>query len=157
MGDKLLDVDYQKLSHQNGVSNRKVYRLDDVRDKIEKIAFDVVRFKDDDDLSKLWIVHKVDGGEVIVAAYEDDGEGLEAKSTWKAVPDKAANIHIFYKGNPVSKIALASLGIPESDAFVVCRTLTNKLGSDRSMLTALLDELPATDRQAFLEKYPELK
>lgn len=153
MGDKLTDFDYQGLDHS--VTGRKAYRLVDVKDHIEKVAFDVVRFKDDDDLSKLWVVQSADDGEVIVAMYDE--ESLETKSSWEAVPDKLANVNIFYKGEPIRKLSLKSLGIPEGDKFVLCRSLNKKLASDSDFQRSLLKDLSTDDRRSLLEKYPELR
>lgn len=148
----ITDSDYQKLD--NTINKKQIFYVKDISDKIEKVAFDVVRFKDEDDLSKLWVIQPSAEGDVIVALY-DDGE-LEARS-WKAIPDKQANINVFYKGEPVRKVVLASLGVPSEEVGVVCRTLTSKLNKDASMRKAFLLDLPVNERHELVNKYPELK
>lgn len=149
----LTDSDYQKLD--NVVNKKQIFYVKDVKDKLEKVAFDVVRFKDEDDLSKLWVIQPSADGDVIVAMY-DDGENLESRS-WRAIPDKQANVNVFYKGEPIKKVAMASLGLPNEEINVVCRTLTSKLNKDAAMRKAFLLDLPVNERHDLVNKYPELK
>jgi len=137
------------------INQKKSYSLSDVLDKIEKVAFDVVRFKDDD-LSKLWQIQKADDGtEIIVAMY--DGPELKAESNWTAIPDKSANIQVFYKGEAIHKFAISSLGFDTVDTSIVCRTLKSSLDTDKEFVKALVNEIPVESREFVLNKYPELK
>ena len=136
------DSDYVKLAEV--INKKKSYVLSDVKDKIEKVAFDVVRFKDDD-LSHLWQVQKADDGtDIIVAMYEADesliSEGNEFSANhisnaslekiWNAIPDTQANIHVFYKGEAIHKFASSKI-LPEcSDLNLICRTLVSSLSFD---------------------------
>lgn len=150
----LTDKDYLKLESQ--ITKQRFYKLADVQDKIEKVAFDVVRFKDDDDLSRLWVIQPSADGDVIVAMYDDSDDALETKS-WQAIADKQANINVFYKGEPIKRLAMSSLGIPKEDISIVCRSLTKKLATDFETRKALLMELPIDERYELVQKYPELK
>ena len=61
---------------------KKAYRLEDVKDRIERVAFDVVRFKDDDNGANLWQVQSSDDGDYIVSIYEPDPEEKVASETF---------------------------------------------------------------------------
>ena len=149
------DVDYQALDTR---LNKKAYRLADVQDKIERVAFDVVRFRDDDSASKLWQVQSAnDGqGDIIVALY-DEPEVEKTASPWSVVLSKVANeLHISYQGDPLVKVATASLGIPSDELASVERYLPVKLASNKNLVKALLNQLPAPAKKLALEKHPEL-
>lgn len=148
-------TDSEFASLEKVVNKKKSYVLSDVENKIEKVAFDVVRFKDDD-LSHLWQIQKSDDGtEVIVAMYDEPELTVESKKEWAAIPDKAANIHVFYKGEAIYKLAAGMFNA--SDVDLVCRTLTSSLSSDSTFVNALVQELSPVSRDLVLQKYPELK
>ena len=154
----LLPSDYESLEQR--VAVRKVYKLADVQDRIERVAFDVVRFRDSGGLDKLWVVQEQDGEQVLVAMYEDDDVQKEATASarpWAVVPDNAGNVSVFYKSEPIVRLAMTNLGLASEDASVVSRYLPEKLSSDRDLTNALLKELPSPDREALFAKYPELK
>jgi len=148
-------VDFTSLN--NDLSRPKYYKYSDVKEKLVKVAFDVVRFMDSEDIDGLWQVQKTDDGEVIVAMYETEPVKA-AKASWDALSDKTGStVNVFYKGTPVTKIALASAGIPRNDAGLVCETLPRKLASDSSFRKSMLNELSEKDRLALLSEYPELR
>jgi hypothetical protein len=148
-------TDSEFASLEKVVNKKKSYILSDVESKIEKVAFDVVRFKDDD-LSHLWQIQKSsDGTEIIVAMYDEPELTVESKKEWAAIPDKSANIHVFYKGEAIYKLASGMFNA--SDVDIVCRTLTSSLSSDRAFVNALVQELSPVSRDLVLQKYPELK
>lgn len=152
MTRKIAELDYEFLAGK--VNGRKTYKLADVKDRIEKVAFDTVRFKDADNLDKLWVID----GDVIVATYDEDDDKIEVKSDWNALPNHtASHINVFYKSEPIHQISLATLGVPTEDASTVCRSLKIKLASDDSMRKSLLSELADEARELVLQKYPELK
>jgi len=155
----LIPSDYEQLDQS--VNRKEVIRLADVQDKIERVAFDVVRFRDSEGLDKLWVVEDQDGEQVLVATYEDDSEthkeATASVNSWSALSDNVGNVSVYYKGEPITRLAVSQLGLPESEAHTVCRYLPNKLASDNSWKTALLSELPPSDREVILNKYPELK
>ncbi len=141
------------------ISKRKSYRMSDVKDKIEKVAFDVVRFRDDseDQDFNLWKIEATTDGPVIVAMYADEvpSSMLEVKTAsvnnpWSALTDSRANINIYYKGEPIKVIASVD------DAKFVCGWLPEKLATDDSFRKSLLEDLSDTDRAMILSKYPEI-
>jgi hypothetical protein len=147
-------VDYQVLGKK--IEKKKAYRFEEVKDRLEKVAFDVVRFKDSDDIDGLWQIQATDDGEVIVAMYADE-KPLESKSSWKVLADKTgSNLSIFYKSEPVVKMAAASLGIPCDDTDLLCRTLTDGLDKNVVMRNAFINELSVEERDILLQKHPEL-
>lgn len=151
-------TDYDFSGLEDKVAQKKFYKLSDVQDRIEKVAFDVVRFKDSDSLEHLWQIQNTPDGDVIVAMYEEDDAQLESRGHWKAMADKENSINVFYKGEPIVRLAISSLGIPVEEAHSVCRYLPNTLASDSSMVKSLLkDNLSDTERERVLSRYPELR
>jgi hypothetical protein len=151
-------VDYEQLDV--GVNPRKIYRLADVKSRIEKVAFDVVRFVDPEDIDGLWKIERRNDEEVIVSMYEDDNSieiTASSKSAWAAIPDKTKNyVSVYYKGEPVKKIALASVGLKQSDAYMLARTLPNSLASNPALVRKMVNELGSEDKELLVKKYPEL-
>lgn len=148
-------VDYQVLGQK--MTERKVYRFEDVKDRLVKVAFDVVRFRDDDNIDGLWQIQATDDGELIVATYEEQ-PGLESKSSdWAAVADKTGSvINVFYKSEPVMKFASSSIGITEKEVPSLIETLPTSLSENINLRQAMLNELPLEEKAALLAKYPEL-
>ena len=64
-------VDYFELDKK---TSNKIYKLADVKDQIEVVGFDIVRFRDNDRGAELWQVQSADDGDYIVALYEDEPE-----------------------------------------------------------------------------------
>lgn len=152
----MLDSDYEHLD--KALARKKAYKYADVAHRLEKVAFDVVMFKDADGLDKLWQIQDVDGEKVIIAMYEDEEPLTAIASTpWSAVQDNRGRINVFYKGEPISKFAAEELGIPEEDNSLVCRYLPEKLASDAGFRAMFLSDLPNSDRKALAIKYPELR
>lgn len=150
-----IEFDYKELDFR---LTKKAYRLSDVADKVEKVAFDVVKFKDGD-FSHLWQVNKADdGNEYIVALYNDD-EQIEKtaslKNNWTILKDKE-NIHIVYKNEPIAKFAASYLGIKESDLDLVEEYLPNKLATNKSLVEKLLKSVGKFKKEELARKYPEL-
>lgn len=147
------NIDYSNL---NNKINKRVYKLSDVKDKIEKVAFDVVRFSDDDSGANLWQVQSADDGEYIVAKYQDD-ISVEKTSAWSvSVIKTAGEIEISYKGDPIVRLASSKLGIPNTELNKVKNYLPSKLAENKKLVKSLLKELPETAKNAVLSKYPEL-
>lgn len=152
-----LDNDF--AGFESVMNQKPMYRLADVADKVVKVAFDVVKFKDSDGLDKLWVVQQHNGEDVIVAMYEEDG--LESKAAapaeWAAVTDKSGkNVNVFYKGEPITRFAAESIGVPSEESYLICRYLPNKLATDKSFRNAFLADLPKADRDSLHVRYPEL-
>jgi hypothetical protein len=130
-----------------------------VQDRIEKVAFDVVRFKDgDNDL--LWKIESSDEGDFIVPLYADEVEApivAEASvNPWEVIVSKANNLHVFYKGEEIVNVASSKLALATEQLATVPRFLPKKLASSKTLVSALLKELSTTARTEVLRKYPEL-
>ncbi len=145
-------LDYSRLENR---LCKKAYRLSDVKDQLETVAFDIVRFKDSDKGADLWQVQKADDGEYIVAMYQPDEEKTAA--TWEVRLSKTAgDLQISYKGDPLVRVSASRLGIPRSELSKVEEYLPSKLASNKKLVQALLKELPESTKKAVLSKYPEL-
>jgi hypothetical protein len=141
-----------------GLENRvykKAYKLSDVKDRIETVAFDIVRFRDSDDSANLWQVQSADDGDYIVAMYQADEEKTAA--SWGVTVSKlAGDLHISYKGDPIVKVNFSKLGIPRSELSKIEEYLPAKLTNNKKLVTALLNELTGSAKKEVLNKYPEL-
>lgn len=138
---------------------QRSYRLADVQDRIEKVAYDLVRFRENEDTDQLWKIQEGTDGPVIVALYGDDG-GLSVESTekndWGALPDKSA-MHIYYKGEPLVSLSSDEMGIPADEFNVVCRWLPKKLASDDGLQKELFSKIASRSRELICERFPELR
>lgn len=142
----------------------QVFKYAEVKDRLVKVAFDVVRFMDADNIDGLWQIQKTDDGEVIVAMY--DGSLPEAEQTktasvndspWLTMPDRLGHINVFYKDSPVTKISLASLGMDGENPESVSFTLSEKLATNNKLRDSFLGSLTQQERAILLEAHPELK
>lgn len=151
-------IDYQELSNSVSYVQKKIFKLADVKDKLEKVAFDVVRFKDGNP-DELWQIQNADDGDYIVARYdaEEAKEEVKTSARWDALVNEASgDINIFYKGQPIVKMAAAKLGISSEDLGAVKRLLPGKLASDKNFVKALLTTLDEASRNELTKLYPEL-
>lgn len=149
-------LDYDKLENK---LLKKAYRLEEVKDKIERVAFDVVRFKDSDSGSALWQIQSADDGEYIVALYDNTSEETTktASLPWEVVFSKTAKtLDVFYKGEPLVRVAVSKLGLPVNELSQVESYLPKKLAENKKLVSALLKELSEPTKKAVLNKYPEL-
>lgn len=145
-------LDYSKLENR---LCKRAYRLSDVKDQLETVAFDIVRFKDADKGADLWQVQSADDGEYIVALYQPDEEKIAV--VWDVRLSKTAGeLQISYKGDPLVRIAASRLGIPRAELGKVEEYLPTKLASNKKLVQALLRELPESTKKEVLNKYPEL-
>ena len=150
-------IDYSVLDTK---IDNKTFRLVDVKDRLEKVAFDVVRFKDGNP-EELWQIQNGDDGDYIVAKYEADSPEkinvVASAKTWDVlVNSPSGDINIFYKGFPVVKTSAHKLGLPMEDLDTVKRFLPNKLQADKQLVQSLLKNLGTTERFELLRLYPEL-
>lgn len=143
----------------SGLENRvykKAYKLSDVKDRLETVAFDIVRFKDSDDSAQLWQVQDAEDGQYIVALYQQDEEEKTA-SEWGVRISKAASaLEVSYKGDPLVRVASSKLGIPPQELYKAESYLPAKLAANKKLVKALLNELNESAKKAVLSKYPEL-
>jgi hypothetical protein len=146
-------IDYSGLANQ---ITKKAYRLADVKDQLETVAFDVVRFKDGDKGADLWQVQSADDGDYIVAMYQPDDEARTA-ALWDVVVSKTAgDLQISYRGDPLVRLASNKLGIPRAELSKVEEYLPAKLAANKKLVKALLNELTESAKKEVLSKYPEL-
>lgn len=156
-------VDFSALKRRE--SQKKSYKLSDVSHLIEKVAFDVVRFKDNDDGALLWKIEDSSDGPVIVAMYEDEMPAdigmsndltKSASSHWHVDIDSNHNVNVFYKNEPLKRFAAKELGQDPSNLASISRWLPNKLASDVSFRRSFLKELSHYEKANLLKKYPEI-
>jgi hypothetical protein len=142
------------FSNVFSVVDKTSFKLSDVKDRLEKVAFDIFRMKDGDP-DELWEVQSADDGSYIVCKYTD--EALEPKTasakTWEVL-NNSNQLHIFYKGTPITKISLDTLSTNEIST--VSRFLPKKLASDKVFVKALLNSVSDSEKQNILKSYPEL-
>ncbi len=146
-------VDYNSL-HET--LYKKAYKLSEVSSQVEKVAFDIVRFKDGDKAANLWQIQSADDGEYIVALYQPD-ETEKKASSWNVEINKvASDISIFYKGEPIIRLASSKLGIPKNELDQVSSYLPEKLASNKKLVSSLFKLLSPQAKSEVLKKYPEL-
>lgn len=146
-------LDYTSLANK---ISKKAYLLEDVKDRLEKVAFDVVRFKDGDEASNLWKIEQNEEGNYIVALYEDVPSVKEA-SDWNVTFNKTSGfLNVFYKGDHLCKVASSSLGVPVAEVNLVESYLPRSLNKNKVLVKKLLNQIDKEKRQVVLSKYPEL-
>lgn len=147
-----INLDYSSL--ENSIY-KKAYRLSEVEDQIERVAFDVVRFKDNDKGAELWQVQSADDGDYIVAIYQPEEE--EKVASWSVAINKVSgDMQVSYKNDPIVRIASNRLGIPKNELHKAEHYLPKKLADSKKLVKSLLNELNETAKKEVLSKYPEL-
>lgn len=147
-------IDYSGLANQ---ITKKAYRLSDVKDQLETVAFDVVRFKDGDKGAELWQVQSADDGDYIVALYDENEESEKVAASWSVLVTKnGSDLQVSYKGDPLVRLSAAKLGIPSKELYKAEKYLPEKLATNKNLVKALLSELSETARQEISRRYPEL-
>jgi len=145
-------VNYEDL--QKKFNAKKSYKLEDVKYKIKKVAFDVVRFLETEDIDGLWQVQHRDDGDYIVAMYD---EPIKTASAWSVVSDRnQKNINFFYKDTPIVRLASTKLGIPQEQVSFAIKHLPEKLASNQKLVEGLLLEISPEERTQLLTQFPEL-
>ena|ERR1022692_3265133 len=143
------------LTNLDNVLNKRTYKLADVKDQLVSVAFDVVRFRDGDQASKLWKVDADSSGEYIVSLYDE--EELPKTAGWEvSLSKKASTLNVFYKGAQLASLSAAALGIPTEELVFIGRYLPAKLATNKALVASLLDELSPAAKKLALEKHPEL-
>lgn len=150
-------IDYNQLENSLEISEQRVMRYDDVKHRLEKVAYNIVRFRDNSDLEELWQVKETPDGPVIVALYNTNEENTK-DGDWSAVPDiKTASVHVYYKGDPIVRIAARDLNIPDSEVALVARWLPSKLASDHQTRSFVLSYIGPQGIEEIKNSYPELR
>lgn len=156
-------IDYSQLT--NELATKKVIKLSDVKDRVEKVAWDVVRFVDSDNIDNLWKIERQGEDEVIVSMYTSDDKELEAKASvvesknnlWAATLDKTGSyVNVFYKEEPIKKIAISSLGVAAEDGKMLARNLPKMLSSNNTLVKKMLNDSSSDECALLFSKYPEL-
>ncbi len=149
---KKFAMDYSGLENK---IYKRAYRLADVKDQLETVAFDVVRFKDGDKGADLWQVQNAEDGDYIVALYQPEEQ--EKVADWDVVVNKTAgDLQVSYKGDPIARISSSKLGIPRAELHLAEQYLPEKLAENKKLVKALLSELSPSAKNVVLSKYPEL-
>lgn len=153
--DKYL-VDFTALDK---VFNKpKSYKLADVKHLIQKVAFDVVRFRENEDTAQLWRIENSEDGPIIVAMYDDsDGDKIAtaAPKTWDVVVDSSNGLNFVYKGEAITRVAASEFGC--EDQYLMARWLSNKLATDSKLRAGVLNSISEEARGLLFSKFPELK
>lgn len=151
-------IDYDNL--QQSLDKPKVFKYEDVKHRLEKVAFGTVRFMDaSEEIDGLWEIQNTDDGDVIVAKYdhEDSKDVMTTKSSWDVILDKRGSaLNIFYQGEPIAKIATSQFGVAQEDLPNICKSASIKLENDSQFRSTLLKEIHDADRAIIFSKYPEL-
>jgi hypothetical protein len=149
----------KNVINYSGLENllyKKAYRLSDVKDQLETVAFDIVKFRDADKGADLWQVQSADDGDYIIALYQPDEE-VKVAALWDVSISKAAGMmQVSYKGDPIVKIAASKIGIPNNELDQVPQYLPAKLAENKKLVKALLNQLTQSAKKEVLSKYPEL-
>ncbi len=155
--DSKFGLDYDQLATSVQKAERTMYRLAEVQDRIERVAFDIVRFREDGP-EKLWQIQSSDEGDYIVSLYEEEAAKKVAASGngWSVIVSRATDLHVFYRGQPVCRLAAADLGVPASEINLVRRYLPGKLATNSTLVSSLLKRCEASVRDELLAQFPEL-
>jgi len=150
-------IDFNELEKK--LQPKKMYRLAEVKDRIEKVAFDIVRFRDNNDTDMLWHIEDTNDGPVIVALYDEETGALSKKqSDWKVVPDqKQASVHIYYKGEPITMVKAAEAGIPENEINLFSSWLPEKIAKNENIKGYVLNKMGTKERNVLVARFPELR
>lgn len=133
---------------------KKAYKYSEVKEQLEVVAFDIVRFKDLDKGADLWKVQSSEDGDYIVALYEPEEK---VAVSWEVKVSKASkDLDFYYKGDPIVSISSGKIGIPSNELDKVERYLPGKLANNNKLVKALLSELNKATLDEVLKKYPEL-
>ena len=149
-------VDYSNL--QENVTSPKRYLMADVKHRIKKVAFDVVRFMDGSDIDGLWQIKQTDDGqEYIVAMYDQSVEKTaQASYDWSVVIDKQSNASVFYKGTPITKLAMSSMGFSAEETEIVRESLPQALQTNTKLAKSLLQYISPKVMSELVNEHPEL-
>ena len=144
-------IDFNALDQT--INAPKRIKLADVKNRIEKVGFDVVRFVDDKNKLNLW---QVIDGEYIVAMYDEPKDVITG--SWSVESDKSnKSATIFYKDAPIKSVAFSELGISEGEVNNFKAVLPERLSNNKDFVTSMLNSLDINYKKALFEKYPELK
>lgn len=146
-------VDFNKVDSM--LNAPRMIKYADVADRVEKVAFDIVIFRDKPE--QMWqTVTGEDGNEYIVAMYGNASDVPEVKKeSWSVEVDRLRkNATIYYKDTPVTSIDIVKTAVDNVDDF---RGRVPKMLENNSGLVArMIDGLEEDYRKKILAKHPEL-
>lgn len=151
-----IGINYQELLTK---LSKKAYKLSDVANRVEKVAFDVVRFKDGDEAANLWQIQSADDGDYIVAKYDSSVESKTAglKSEWDVKLNKiGSHLVIFYKDQEIVKLASESLNIQKEELGYIAKILPTRLAHSKELVKSLFKEIDSETKSVIYTKFPEL-
>ena len=147
-------IDFNVLDKE--INAPKRIKLADVKDRIEKVGFGVVRFTDEKNKTNLW---QVVDGEYIVAMYDDptDQQNKEGVA-WSVESDKLnKSATIFYKNTPIKSVAFFELGVKDDEIKSFKEVLPERLATNKNLVKLMIDSVDQKYRTELFTKYPELK
>lgn len=151
-------LDPHQLEQNLKKQAEKRFKWADLEPRIQKVAFDVVRFIDGSDVQGLWRIEPTPEGDVILAMYEQSEEELtKAASTkpWQVVA-RNGYLQIYYQDKPLASFAAAELGIPSQELYLTASYLPAKLANSKTFVQKMLGSLrPEAARQIY-QTFPEL-
>lgn len=142
---------------RNASDKRKSCKLTpELKSKMKKVAFDVVRFMDNNDvIDGLWKIHREGNDEYIVAMYDED-QALTSQASakpWQVVLDSNTNINIFYKNHCLGKFASKDLGISDDEIKESVSFLPNSLSQNKNLVSGLLKLCSINQRKDLVSQF----
>lgn len=133
---------------------KRTYKLSEVKDRIVKVAFDVVKFKDEDE--GLWQIQNAEDGDYIIALYNPEEGSNIKEASWTVIMNKlAGDVSFIYKNEYITKMASTQLGV--SDPVFIEKTLPKKLAENPRLVQMLLKEVKPEVKAELVKKFPEFK
>lgn len=131
-------------------------KYDDVKDRFQKVAFDVYK---QEGSNKLWELRTEDGTQYLVALYDDSDNDLVVESQdekdWTATADtEGENVTLSYRNTPIARFASSKYQYKPQEAEKFAKFLEVK-ASDRNFLNNLLDTMPEQKKLAVLKLLQE--
>lgn len=145
-------VDYSVL--ENTLYAPKMYKYEDVKHQLVKIAFDVVVFRNRPE--HLWQIQKgEDGNDYVVAMYGDEESVELSKSSWSVETDKFQKFAtIFYKNTPVTNVNLQATKVADVEDFKA--RVPSMLENNKDLVKQMLGTLEDSRRTELVNMHPEL-
>lgn len=143
------------FSHVTRALDKRSHKFDTVKTQLEKVAWDVYRFKNAA-ADELWQVESTDDGDYIVALYNDEDKIATASTPIWSVKVKNSELHVWYKQDHLCKVDASELGLQPQDLTLAQRWLPAKLATNKRLVTALFNSIEPSARQTIFSKYPEL-
>jgi len=121
-----------------------------------KVAFD--RFKvDNDPYESLWALQDIDGQQHLVRASDPKFE-TRKNGDWEVISDyDKRNVTVSYKNIPITRFSSDEFGFSPDDISIFKSAIIEKTSCDGSFVRELLNEQPASKREALVSTFPELK